>query len=137
MASVYQRTLPVIDDENRHFWQGGADGHLHLLRCHACRYWIHPPSPVCPTCLSDEVEVETVSGDAIVETFTVNYKVWGVGMERPYAIALVQLVEQAGLRLTTNIIDVDPEKVEIGMSVEVVFEQDEDVWMPLFRPKTR
>lgn len=135
MASVYQRTLPLIDDENRSFWQGGADGRLHVPRCQACRYWIHPPSPVCPVCLSDDVADDTVSGDAVVETFTVNYRLWGPGMEVPYVIAIVQLVEQPGLRITTNIVGIDPEAVTMGMPVEVTFEQDEDVWLPMFRPR--
>lgn len=137
MASVYQRTLPLVDDENRAFWQGGADGRLHLPRCQACQYWIHPPSPVCPICLSDDVADDTVSGNAVVETFTVNYRLWGQGMKVPYVIAIVQLVEQAGLRLTTNIVDIDPEAVTMGMPVEVMFEQDDDVWLPLFRPRAR
>ncbi len=37
------------------------------------------------------------------------------------------------MRLTTNIIDCDPEQLELGQQVEVVFEQHEDVWLPLFR----
>jgi uncharacterized OB-fold protein len=135
MSEIYQRTLPVIDDENRAFWQGGADGRLHLMRCQDCGYWLHPPGPVCPECLSDCVAVETVSGDATVETLTVNYKVWGAGMQVPYVIAIVELAEQKGLRLTTNIVGIDPEAVTIGMPVRVVFEQDEDVWLPLFEPR--
>lgn len=135
MASSYRRTLPVLDDYNRPFWQGGEDGRLHMPRCQECSYWIHPPAPVCRNCMSDNVAVESPSGDGVVETFTVNYKPWGAGMTIPYAIAIVQLVEQAGLRLTTNIVGIDPEQVTIGIPVEVVFEQDEDIWLPMFRPK--
>lgn len=134
MSDKYQRTLPLLDDENRHFWQGGADGRLHLMRCQDCGYWLHPPSPVCPECFSDSIVVDTVSGEATVETFTVNYKIWGAGMDVPYAIAIVELAEQEGLRLTTNIVGIDPEVVAIGMKVCVVFERDEDVWLPMFEP---
>lgn len=134
MSDKYQRTLPVIDDENRHFWQGGADGRLHLMRCRDCSYWLHPPSPICPKCLSDSVEADTVSGEGMVETFTINYKVWGTGMQVPYVIAIVELAEQKGLRLTTNIVGIDPGAVAIGMPVRVIFERDEDVWLPLFEP---
>ena len=38
------------------------------------------------------------------------------------------------MRLTTNLVDVEPEDVDAGMPVEVVFEQHEDVFLPLFRP---
>ena len=30
----------------------GAEGELRFLRCQDCGYWIHPPPPVCPKCLS-------------------------------------------------------------------------------------
>jgi uncharacterized OB-fold protein len=48
-------------------------------------------------------------------------------------LAIVELVEQAGLRLTTRLVDISPEAVLVGMPVRVQFEQVEDVWLPLFR----
>ena len=52
-----------------------------------------------------------------------------------HLVAIVELDEQPGLRLTTNIIECPPEEVYIGQSVRVVFEQKEDVWLPLFEPE--
>jgi uncharacterized OB-fold protein len=75
-----------------------------------------------------------VSGKGTVETFTVNYRAWGPGLEVPYTIAIVVLDEQPDLRLTTNILGIDPEKVTIGLRVRVTFEQDEDIWLPMFVP---
>ena len=49
-------------------------------------------------------------------------------------IGLVAIDEQASVRLTTNLVDVEPEDVRTGMPVEVVFEQNDDVYLPLFRP---
>ena len=34
----------------------------------------------------------------------------------------------------TNLVDVAVGDVRTGMAVEVVFEHDDDVWLPLFRP---
>ena len=42
--------------------------------------------------------------------------------------------EQDGLRLTTGIVGCAPDDVEIGMPVQVTFEQYEDVWLPFFEP---
>lgn len=56
------RVLPRLTDENRHFWTGGERGQLCVLRCQACGYWIHPPSPRCPQCLSKELEPDVLSG---------------------------------------------------------------------------
>jgi hypothetical protein len=49
-------------------------------------------------------------------------------------IALVELVEQPGLRLTTNLVNVDAASVRSGMDVQVHFEPVDDVWLPLFEP---
>ena len=51
-----------------------------------------------------------------------------------YIIAWVSLDEQPDVRLTTNLIDIEPEDVSIGIAVEVVFEHSDDVYLPLFRP---
>ena len=42
--------------------------------------------------------------------------------------------EQPDVRLTTNLVDVEPDDVRIGMPVHVLFEHVDDVWLPLFTP---
>jgi uncharacterized OB-fold protein len=53
-------------------------------------------------------------------------------------VAIVEMIEQTGLRLTTNLVDCPPEEIRIGMAVRVVFRHHEDpggdVWIPLFEP---
>ena len=130
------RILPRITDRNAHYWQGGRDGELRLQRCQACGYYLHPPSVICPKCWSKDIGVETVSGRAEVLTFSVNHQLWMPGLEVPFVLAIVRLVEQDDLRITTNIVNCPPEAVEIGMPVQVLFEPhvEEEVWIPLFEP---
>ncbi|MES2899002.1 MAG: OB-fold domain-containing protein [Pseudomonadota bacterium] len=128
------RPLPQLTDLNRFFWTGGADGVLRMQRCGDCRHWIHPAGVICPACRSRKVAPEALSGKATVEAVTLNHQPWLPGVEVPYAIAIVQLDEQANLNLTTNIVGIPPEQIRIGQRVEVTFEQAEDVWLPLFRP---
>ncbi len=52
----------------------------------------------------------------------------------PFVIAQVALEEDPRVRLTTNTVECDAEQLELGMRMEVVFEADGDVWLPLFRP---
>jgi uncharacterized OB-fold protein len=75
-----------------------------------------------------------VSGRATVASFTVNHQVWEPGLDVPYVLALVELEEQPDVRLVTNIVQCSPDDVWIGMPVRVLFEQCEDVWVPLFGP---
>lgn len=128
------RVLPRVTSLTEHFWTGGAEGELRFLRCRACRTWIHPPSPRCPACLGRDLPVEAASGRARVVSVTLNHQPWVPAPDHPYAIALVELPEQEGMRLMTNVVGCPPEEVRIGMSVRVVFEQHEDVWIPLFEP---
>jgi uncharacterized OB-fold protein len=67
-------------------------------------------------------------------TFTVNHQPWHPDLEVPYVIAIVELADAPGVRLTTNIVNCPIEAVRIGMDVQVVFEQCEDVYLPLFEP---
>jgi uncharacterized OB-fold protein len=124
---------PVLDEEHRFFWTSGADGRLRFLRCQSCGYYLHPPIPRCPRCGSREVEPEVVSGRGELWSYTVNHQSWD-GSTEPYVICWVQLLEQEGLRLTSNLIGCDPDQVRIGMPVRVVFERHGEVWFPIFEP---
>jgi uncharacterized OB-fold protein len=129
------RLLPRLSEDVAFFWTAGADGVLRFQRCGDCGFRIHPPGPVCPRCLSRNLGPEDVSGRGRVESYSVNHQQWIPGSE-PYIIAWVSIDEQPDIRLTTNLVDVEPENVTIGMPVVVVFEQNDDVYIPLFRPVT-
>jgi uncharacterized OB-fold protein len=126
------RILPRLTQENEFFWTSGADGRLRFLRCATCGYYVHPPAPICPRCLTKTLHADPVSGRATVATFTVNAQPWIPGFDLPYVIAVVEIDEQPDVRLTTNIVGCPPEAINIGMAVKVVFEQYDDVWLPLF-----
>ena len=83
------------------------------------------PAPVCPACLGRECEPRTVSGRAQVHTFTINRHPWVSGFDPPYVVAVVELEEQVGLRLMTNIVGCDPDTVSIGMAVVADFAAQE------------
>jgi uncharacterized protein len=127
------RLLPRLDETNRFFWTSGEDGRLRFLRCRECGSFVHPPGPVCPACLCSDLAPEAVSGRATLVAFTCNVQQWIPGSE-PYLIGLVAIEEDESVRLMTNLVEVAVEEVTIGMPVEVLFEQHEDVFLPLFRP---
>jgi uncharacterized OB-fold protein len=128
------RVLPRVTEQTEPFWTGGAEGKLRFLRCQECGYFVHPPGPVCPKDLSRELEWEAVSGRATVHTYTVNHQPWYPGLDPPYVVAIVTMEEQDDLRLMTNIVGCPPEAVDVGMAVQVTFEQYDDVWLPFFHP---
>ncbi|MDX6432244.1 MAG: hypothetical protein QOE54_4610, partial [Streptosporangiaceae bacterium] len=76
-----------------------------------------------------------VSGRAVVAGFTVNHQQWLPRFPPPYVVAVVAIEEDPMTRLTTNIIGCEPDDVAIGMRVRVVFEQQGELWIPLFEPE--
>ncbi len=132
------RVMPAVTVDNEHFWYGGAEGELRILRCDACRYWIHPPAPICPVCMGREISPEAVSGEATVLTYTVNRQLWYPNLDPPYVVAIVSLPEQYDLRLTTNLVNCEPDEVDFDMAVRVTFMEYPDsrgnVWLPMFEP---
>lgn len=69
---------------------------------------------------------------------------WIPGFEPPYIVAMVEIAEEPGVRLISNVVDVEPADMRIGLEVDVFFEdwtglsgeEDTRVWIPLFRPVT-
>jgi uncharacterized OB-fold protein len=119
---------------NSYFWRSGESGGLQILRCSDCGTWIHPFAGLCPKCRSAGLAPQPVSGRGKVAGYTVNHQPWYPDVPTPYVIALVELEEQANIRLVTNMPTCPIEAVRIGLPVEVYFEQHEDVYVPLFRP---
>jgi uncharacterized OB-fold protein len=126
------RPLPRLNADNCAFWTGGAQGELRLMRCQDCATFIHPPRPVCRKCLSENVVPEAVAGTGIVDTFTINYQKWHPSLDVPYVIARVAIDGAPGVFLTTNIVNCPVDEVEIGDRVRVKFEQQGEVYLPLF-----
>ena len=127
--------LPALEPDTKVYWDACREGRLAMLRCRACRWIVHPPRPVCSRCRARDVVLEDLSGRATVVTYTVNHQRWMPGLEVPYVIAIVELVEQKGLRLTTNLVNVPPEDVRIGMPVRVLFRKmTDEISLPIFEP---
>jgi uncharacterized protein len=126
------RPVPRIDPDNRAFWTGGAVGELRINRCNACGTYIHPPKPVCRNCLSDDVTPHAVAGTGVIDTYTINHQAWYPGLEVPFVIARVALDDAPGVILTTNIVGCSVEEVEFGDKVRVTFEQQDEIYYPLF-----
>ena len=136
--AIPTRMLPTLDDHNRAFWTGGADGRLMIAFCVTCDLWAGPPATDCPDC-GGVLEARSVSGRGTVFTYTVNYQPFNPAVPVPYVIAIVELEEQADLRIASNIVDCEPDSVHVGLPVEVRFERqdvdEENRYVPVFAPR--
>ena len=137
MPDSPSRPLPAVTPWNEHFWRGGEHDRLQLNRCTDCRSWLHPPKPACTECGSMNVGVDATSGLATVAAYTVNHQQWFPGFDPPYVVAIVELDDDPSVRLTTNLVNCAIDDVAIGMPVQVTFDHQDDVWIPLFEPRNQ
>lgn len=128
------RVPPQLTAVTEAFWTGGERGELMIHHCDDCNDWFHPPRENCRQCHSSNVAPRAASGRGVIKSFTINHQQWNpAGYAAPYVIAIVELEEQANLRLITNIVDCDPSEVAINAAVSVKFAPLDDVWLPFFQ----
>ena len=106
------------------FWREiGSRYNLYGSRCGSCGTLDFPPRTVCPMCGRKSVgQMERVklNGKGTVVSYSVIHDAPAqYEMMKPYVLAIVEMEE--GCRLTSQIIDVDPAEVKIGMQVETAF----------------
>jgi hypothetical protein len=131
----YRKPLPRINELSGPHWEGLKRHELLIQRCIACgKHWF-PPSHRCPACLSIEYEWAPVSGKAHLWSWIHMWQRYYPAFEAeiPYNVAYVELEE--GVRMMTNLVDVDLEDLRCDMPLEPVFEDvTADVTLLKFRP---
>jgi uncharacterized OB-fold protein len=131
-VSTYAKPLPKIDPVNRPFWDHAREGRLAIQVCNVCKDAHFPPSPVCPSCLSEDQAWQPVSGRGTLESWVEFHRAYWDGFkdDLPYSVCLVRLAE--GPLLVSNLVG-DAAKAKLGAAVNVVFEQATDeVTLPKF-----
>lgn len=130
------RPMPEPDADSASFWAGLNEGRLLLQRCSGCGRFRFPPGEACPDCLSREAAWVPACGRGrvyswIVVRHPIPRQIFAD--EVPYVVALIDLEE--GVRLASNIVDIEPDAVCDGMPVEVVFVcAGSDRYLHAFRP---
>ena len=136
--SSYTKPLPVPSKWSQPFWDRTKQHKLFLKKCTECGNIDHPPYLYCTECSAEEHEWIEASGRGTLYAFTTT--LLGAPLpftdDIPYTIAMVDLTE--GPRMLTTIVEARPEELEIGMEVEVVFDDiTEEITLPRFRPLKR
>ncbi len=133
--------LERVPDYERGFWEGTRQGELRIQRCSDCGLFRHLPTPMCPECSSLEYEWTRVSGRGFVYSYViVRHPVHPVIRENeqtPYNTCMIELEEQEGLRICSNVLQVAPEDISIEMPVQVTFMpavDEPEVVLPVFLP---
>lgn len=92
-------------------------------KCGSCGAVDFPPRTVCPTCgrrSIGQMQRIQLKGTGQVVTYTVVHDAPAqFEMQKPYVVAIVEMDE--GVRLTSQVIDVEPDDMSIGMRVQATF----------------
>lgn len=119
-------------NETLPFWNGAREGRLVLQRCARCERFRHYPREICPHCFSSSFVWAECKGTGTVYSFTVVHRApsKAFASQVPYVVANIELAE--GVHMMSRIIDCSPDRVDVGMSVRVRFDDVGGVHLPVF-----
>lgn len=126
--------LPSRSPETENFWDACNRNVFLVQRCRRCQQTQYHYRAVCAHCWSSDLEDLEATGRGTVWTYSVVRRNRSpVFAEKvPYVVALIQLEE--GVSVFGNVVDCDPEEVEIGRDVTLAFAIAEDgQHIPVFR----
>jgi uncharacterized OB-fold protein len=120
------------------FWDAARRHELVAARCVNCStFRPMPPGPFCWNCSVQEVEWIQLPGTGEVHTFTIVRDALMPSMAEvvPFVIAVVSLDGVEGVRLMTNVVGIDWDQVEVGLRVQVAWDDvSHEVTIPRFTP---
>jgi uncharacterized protein len=130
------RPAPILTDDNAVFWDAAREHRLVAQQCASCARLRHPPRPMCPHCRSLDVDIVELSGRGTVYSFSIIHYPPTPFFDYPVLAVLVDLDE--GIRLVSNLVDVDLASIEgtalVGARVFVDWVRaGGDAELPVFR----
>jgi uncharacterized OB-fold protein len=136
MAEYRHTPTPVPNPipTSQPFWAATKEHKFMLQRCPQGHVFYYARTH-CPECLSRDLEWFEASGKGKLYSYTVCRRAQSPDFEPdvPYVVAAIVLDE--GPRMTSLLVDADPDNVQVDGRVEVVWQDvSEEVSMPYFRP---
>lgn len=133
----YNKPIPVPQQESDFYWEKAKEGELWLRFCNDTGKAYFYPRDISPYCFSRNTSWIKASGKATLFTYGIVHRAPhpGFAADVPFVTAIVELEE--GPKMATNIVmdDPTPEKLQIGMALEVTFEHITDtIALPKFKP---
>ena len=127
------RPLPEATPVSLPFWQALSEHRILVQYSPSLGRYVFYPRTLAPGTLADDLEWREIDGAGTVYTFTVAQRPTGP----PWADAVPQILAvvqwDAGPRFSTELVDVDPADVRVGMRVRPVFCDIPDTGVTLLR----
>lgn len=133
----YRKPIPMVTPENERYWQGCKQHEIWLRYCNPCAKPYFYPRDICPDCGSRDVTWKQMSGRGSVHTFAIVTRAPtpAFAEDAPFVTTIVELEEGPRMPSILTGVDPDPNKVKVGMPVQVTFDDiTEEISLPKFRP---
>ena len=131
--ATFERPMPVKTPTSAPFWDALAEHRIVIQYSPSSQAYVFYPRVRAPGTLADDLQWREIDGAGSVYTFTVARRPTGP----PWADAVPQVLAvvqwDAGPRFSTELVDVDPADVRIGMRVSPVFCDIPDTGITLLR----
>ena len=130
------RPLPEPTPVSAPYWNALRSHRIRIQYSPSSGRYVFYPRTRAPGTLADDLEWREIDGAGMLFTYTVAERPTGP----PWADAVPQLLAvvewDVGPRVSTELVDVDPEQIHIGMRVSPVFHDvpDSDVTLLRYRP---
>jgi uncharacterized OB-fold protein len=128
---------PEPNWDDREFWEHCKQRKLKFQGCAICGTLRHPPTPVCSKCQSTSTCWVEAPATGTVFTYTVIHHAShaAVTPRLPYVVVVVEFPDLPGVRLVSNLTEIDPSQVRIGMTAKVWWDDIGDgMQVPRFSP---
>ncbi len=111
------RPKPASNSSTDWFWDACNIKELRIQSCNECTNLQHPPAVRCLSCGSVLLDSVIATGKGTLHSWAIAHYPQVPAFDYPLIVGLVELDE--GVRLVSNITNVEPEELEIGMPLEV------------------
>lgn len=120
------KPIPVPDELSKPFWDACNERRLSVQNCTQCNRKQYPPERTCRACGSAEhLEWREVRGRGKILGYCVMYdsRLRSFHPDQPFNIAVIALEEDPAILFLSNLPGVPADKVPVGASVWVAFQE--------------
>ena len=117
----FSRPMPVPTPTTQPFWDALAEHKIRIQYSPSAQRYVFYPRILAPGTLADDLEWRQISGAASLFTYTVAHRPVAPHFADavPHIIAVAQWDE--GPRFATEVVNVDPAQLRVGMRIRPVF----------------
>ena len=132
-ADSPQRPLPTPINRTQPFWDALRQRKVKIQYSPSGDQWVFYPRSHAPLTLADDLEWREISGAGRLYTYTIARRPTAPDFagDEPQIIAVVELDQ--GPRLTSTLVNVNVDQIEVGMRLRPVFEDVPGTEMTLLR----